>query len=50
MEYIKEFKVTILKETYKSTFEEELKLNEYDSDETVEKFVARVHKRLKEYE
>lgn len=48
MEYTREATVKIYKDTTKSTYEEELKMCEYRDDETMEEFLERVNKRMRE--
>jgi len=47
MEYLREAKITIYKDTNKSSHEEILVIGEYNSFETIEEFLERVNKRIK---
>lgn len=48
MEYLRGAKITILKDTNKSSYREELQIGEYNDDETVEEFLGRINKRMRE--
>lgn len=48
MEYTREVKITIYKDTNKSTTKEDVKMGEYNDDETIEEFLERVNKRMRE--
>lgn len=48
MEYLREASVKIDKDTNKCSTAEELKLGEYNDDETMEEFIQRVTKRMRE--
>jgi len=48
MEYLRKAKVTIYKDTNKSTCDEVLKIGEFHDEETMEEFLERINKRMRE--
>jgi hypothetical protein len=48
MEYVREARINIFKDTNKSSFDENLTLGEFSEDETIEEFIIRINKRMKE--
>jgi len=48
MEYLREAKVTIYKDSNKSTDEVVVSLGEWNKNETMEEFIQRVYKKMRE--